>query len=144
LIKNLVTLYPASNDFDEETIVRFHHRVGARIKNQGLRLNKDNKKLFCEKTKTLVKDGRLTIKEKKSIDEACLFSRNPNGTYSAQTGNDDIFMTTVNASSFFETLDFEEIVEEYFDNIDDSLQDLIEEIIEKSDRGEDDQIYDIF
>lgn len=143
LIKNLVTLYPASNDFDEETIVRYHHRVGAKVKNQGLRLNKDNKKLFCEKTKTLVKDGRIIIKDKKGIDEACLFSRNPNGTYSAQTGNDDVFMTTVNASSFFETLDFEEIVEEYFDNIDSGTQSLIENTIERSDAG-DDQFYDIF
>jgi hypothetical protein len=143
LIKNLVTLYPASNDFDEETIVRYHHRVGSKVKNQGLRLNKDNKKLYCEKTKTLVKDGRLVIKEKKGIDEACLFSRNPNGTYSAQTGNDDIFMTTVNASSFFDTLDFDEIVEEYFDNIEGTTQDLIEEIIDRT-GSDDDQIYDIF
>jgi hypothetical protein len=141
LIKNLVTLYPASNDFDEETIVRYHHRVGSKIKNQGLRLNKDNKKLYCEKTKMLVKDGRLIIKEKKAIDEACLFSRNPNGTYSAQTGNDDIFMTTINASSFFDTLDFDEIVEEYFDNIDNNLQTMIEEIIERSGSDED-SIYD--
>jgi hypothetical protein len=143
LIKNLITLYPSSNDFDEETIVRYHHRIGANVKNQGLRLNKDNKKLYCEKTKILVKDGRIIIKEKKAIDEACVFSRNPNGTYSAQTGNDDIFMTTVNASSFFETLDFEEIVEEYFDNIDGTLQDMIEDIIENS-SSRDDEIYDIF
>jgi hypothetical protein len=143
LIKNLITLYPASNDFDEETIVRYHHRVGTKIKNQGLRLNKDNKKLYCEKTKTLIKDGRLIIKEKKAIDEACLFSRNPNGTYSAQTGNDDIFMTTVNASSFFETLDFDEIIEEYYDNIDGTLQDLIDGIIENS-GSDDEQLYDIF
>ena len=138
-----MTLYPASNDFDEETIVRYHHRVGAKVKNQGLRLNKDNKKLYCEKTKTLVKENRLIIRDKKGIDEACLFSRNPNGSYSAQTGNDDIFMTTVNASSFFDSLDFEEITEEYFDNIDGELQSLIENTIEQSDDNAD-QIYDMF
>jgi hypothetical protein len=143
LIKNLISLYPSSNDFDEETIVKYHHRVGAKVKNQGLRLNKDNKKLFCEKTKTLVKENRIVIKDKKGIDEACLFSRNPNGSYSAQTGNDDIFMTTVNASSFFDSLDFDEIVEEYFDNVDEETQSLIESAIERGDTG-DDQIYDIF
>jgi hypothetical protein len=143
LLKNLTTLYPSSNDFDEETIVKYKHRIGAKIKNPGLRLNKDNKKLFCEKTKTFIKDGRIILKEKKSIDEACLFSRNPNGSYSAQTGNDDIFMTTVNASSFFDSLDFDEIVEEYFDNIELEKQKLIEDAIENFD-NEDDQFLDLF
>jgi hypothetical protein len=142
LIKNLVTLYPSSNDFEEETIVKYFHRVGAKVKNQGLRLTKDNKKFYCDKLKTLVKDGRIIIKEKKAIEEACLFSRNPNGTYSAQTGNDDIFMTTVNSSSLFETVDFEEIVEEYFDYVDEEIQDLIEDVMEKDDVTDD--LYDLF
>ena len=47
LIKNLVTLYPNSNDFDEETIVRYHHRVGSKIKQPGIRINKDTKILYC-------------------------------------------------------------------------------------------------
>jgi hypothetical protein len=143
LIKNLTSLYPASNDFDEETIVRYHHRIGAKVKNPGLRLNKDNKKLYCDKTKALIKGGRIILKDKKAIDEACLFSRNPNGSYSAQTGNDDIFMTTVNASSFFDSLDFDEIIEEYFDHIDEKKQNLIENLIENSSNSND-EIYDIF
>jgi hypothetical protein len=52
-------------------------------------------------------------------------------------------MTTVNASSFFDSLDFEEIAEEYFDNIDGELQSLIENTIEESDDNAD-QIYDMF
>jgi hypothetical protein len=140
LLKNLVTLYPASNDFDEETIVRYYHRVGAKAKNPGLRIQKDSKKLFCEKAKKLISQGRIVIKEKKSIQEAELFSRNPNGTYSAQTGNDDIMMTVINSSSFFDTLDFAEIVEEYYDFIDPLRQKAIDESIERSDPGE--EIYD--
>jgi hypothetical protein len=143
LIKNLITLYPASNDFDEETIVKYHHRVGARVKNNGIRLNKDNKKLFCEKAKISVKDGRILVKETKSIGEASMFSRNPNGTYSAQSGHDDIMMTVVNASSFFDTVDFSEIVEEYFDNIGGDIQSLIEGIIDERGNSVEDE-YDFF
>lgn len=142
LLKNLVTLYPASNDFDEEIIVRYYHRTGAKTKNPGLRIQKDSKKLYCEGTKKLISQGRIKIKEKKSIQEAELFSRNENGTYSAQTGNDDIMMTVVNSSSFFDTLDFSEIVEEYYDFIDPLNQKAIDEIIEKSDPGE--ELYDFF
>lgn len=141
LLKNMVTLYPNSNDFDEEVIVRYYHRVGAKVKNPGLRIQKDSKKLYCEKAKKLISQGRITIKEKKSIQEAELFSRNPNGTYSAQTGNDDIMMTVINSSSFFDTLDFMEIVEEYYDNIDSSYQRAIDEVLEDMKDGDDD-VYD--
>lgn len=136
LLKNLVTLYPNSNDFDEEVIVKYSHRIGATTKNPGLRIQKDSKKLFCEKTKKLISQGRIIIKEKNGIREAELFSRNPNGTYSAQTGNDDIFMTVVNSSSFFDTLDFSEIVEEYYDMIDPLLQKAIDECVESKHKGD--------
>ncbi len=143
LIKNLVTLYPSSNDFDEETIVRYYHRVGARSKNLGLRIQKDSKKLFCEKAKKLISEGRIKIKEKKSIQEAELFSRNPNGTYSAQAGNDDIMMTVINSSSFFDTMDYTEIIEEYFDFIEPEKQKIIESLLEFTDKGDDD-LFDFF
>ena len=140
LLKNLITLYPASNDFDEEIIVRYHHRVGAKTKSPGLRIQKDSKKLYCEKAKKLIAQGRIVIKEKKSILEAELFSRNPNGTYSAQTGNDDIMMTVINSSSFFDTLDFMEIIEEYYDFIDLEYQKTIDGMLESGD--EEDTMYD--
>lgn len=142
LLKNLVTLYPSSNDFDEEVVVRYQHRIGAKTKSPGLRIQKDSKKLYCEKAKKLIFEGRITIKEKKSIQEAELFSRNPNGTYSAQTGNDDIMMTVINSSSFFDTLDFAEIVEEFYDFIDASKQKAIDGMIEKGDDEE--TIYDFY
>jgi hypothetical protein len=140
LLKNMVTLYPASNDFDEEIVVRYHHRVGAKTKSPGLRIQKDSKKLYCEKAKKLISQGRIVIKEKKSILEAELFSRNPNGTYSAQTGNDDIMMTVINSSSFFDTLDFMEIIEEYYDFIDLEYQKTIDGMLESGD--EEDTMYD--
>jgi hypothetical protein len=84
----------------------------------------------------------LPMENIESIQEAELFSRNPNGTYSAQTGNDDIMMTIINSSSFFDTLDFSEIVEEYYDFIDPLRQKAIDDVLEKTDPGE--EIYDYF
>jgi hypothetical protein len=143
LIKNLVTLYPNSNDFDEETIVRYFHRVGAKTKNQGLRIQKDSKKLYCEKTKKLISQGRIVLKDKKAISEAELFTRNPNGSYSAQAGNDDIMMTTINSSSFFDTLDFMEIVEEFYDLIDMDKQSAIEDLLDST-KDDSDSMFDFF
>ena len=143
LMKNLITLYPSSNDFDEDSVVRYHHRVGAKVKQPGLRLNKDLKKIYCEKMKSLVMSGKIQLNEKQSIQEASMFSRNQSGTYSAQTGHDDIIMTAVSVSSFFDTLDFADIVEEYFEFLDDEKISRIEEILD--DIGDDNgEIYDIF
>jgi hypothetical protein len=136
LIKNLISLYPASNDFDEEVIVRYHHRITSKIKSLGLRLNKENKILYCEKMKKCVGAGQILIKDRRTVDEAKTFSRNPNGSYSAQSGNDDCIMSCITASSFFDTLDFIEIVEELFDNIDTDTQKLIDKMIESSDTGD--------
>ena len=142
LIKNLVTLYPSNNDFDEETIVRFHHRAGAKTKNPGIRMNKDTKVIYCEKFKKVISSGQLILKEKKTIQEGRMFSRNANGSYSAQSGNDDIIMTSVTASAFFETLDYYEIIEEYFDHMEDSKQKKIDGILDSS--GDDsDNLYDM-
>lgn len=72
-----------------------------------------------------------------------LVSRNPNGSYSAQAGNDDIMMTVVNSSSFFDTLDFMEIIEEYYDFLDRERQKEMEDILDFDEKG-DDSIFDFF
>jgi hypothetical protein len=52
-------------------------------------------------------------------------------------------MTAVSAASFFDTLDFADLVEEYFEFLDDEKIKQIEEILDES--GEDNgEIYDIF
>ena len=74
-----------------------------------------------------------------------MFSRNENGTYSAQTGNDDCMMTVVNACSFFDTVDYSETIEELFDYIDEIYKTKIEETLEISGNlsGDSFNIYDI-
>ena len=86
--------------------------------------------------KKCVGAGQILIKDRRTVDEAKTFSRNPNGSYSAQSGNDDCIMSCITASSFFDTLDFIEIVEELFDNIDTDTQKLIDKMIESSDTGD--------
>lgn len=143
LLKNLITLYPSNNDFDEEIVVRFLHRIGTKIKKPGIRLQKDNKKLLCEKTKKLISERRIKYTNKNAVKESELFTRNSNGTYSAQTGNDDEMMTIILSSAFFDTLDYSEIIEEFFDTIDKELQDEIEKMIESYVGEDDGNFYDI-
>ena len=145
VINNLISLYPTRNDFDEETIVRYSHRVGSKIKKPGIKINRDNKRILTTKVKNYIRSSRMVIKETNTVNEAAMFSRNENGTYSAQTGNDDCMMTVVNACSFFDTVDYSETIEELFDYIDEIYKTKIEETLEISGNlsGDSFNIYDI-
>lgn len=130
VINNLNQLYPTRNEFHEEILVRYYHRVGGTTRKPGIKINKDNKRVLTTKVKYYIRTSRVVVKDKNTVSEAAMFSRNKNGTYSAQTGNDDCFMTVVNACSFFDTIDYSEVVEEYFDYIDEIYKDEIEKNLE--------------
>lgn len=145
LMKNLTTLYPSKNDFDEETIVKYKHRNDAKNSKPGLKVNADNKKILCQSLKDYIKNRKVSFSHKACVEEVQTFSRNSNGTYSAQSGNDDAIMTIVNACSFFDTSDYKEFVEEYFDLIDDEIKDSITKALSDNDidTNLDYNIYDI-
>jgi len=130
LFTNLRTLYPMNNDFDEETIVKFHHRLGAKKKSPGVRLHGDKKTIICQDAKTKLRNNRIEISDKNTITEAKMFSRSKNGTYKAQTGNDDAFMTVVLTSAIFDTNDYNEFVEELFDMLSEEEQLKIESALD--------------
>lgn len=135
LIKRLETVFPQRNEFDEEMVVKFKHRIDARTKNFGLKIKKDNKPIFCQNFKKYITQNRIVIKDKKTVYEASTFGKMPNGTYAGQLGHDDLIMTSINSSEFFFTLDFSDFVEEIYDTIDESLQIKIDEILEKDSKG---------
>jgi hypothetical protein len=144
VIKNLLSLYPAKNDFDEGIIVKYKHRVSAKNTQLGLKINSDNKKLLCQSLKESVRKNRLVLSDPKTIAEATTFARTKAGSYAAQSGNDDSIMTCVNVCSIFDTSDYTEIIEEYFDFLDDDIRDQINTVLDDNDVERDSfNIYEI-
>lgn len=135
LIRRLETVFPQRNDFDEEMVVKFKHRVDAKVKNFGLKIKKDNKPIFCQNFKKFITQNKIVLKDKKTVYEASTFGKLPNGSYAGQLGNDDLIMTSINSSEFFFTLDFSDFAEEIYDYVDESLQAKIDEILEKDSKG---------
>jgi hypothetical protein len=135
LIRRLETVFPQRNDFDEEMVVKFKHRIDAKVKNFGLKIKKDNKPIFCQNFKKCITQNKIILKDKKTVYEASTFGKLPNGSYAGQLGNDDLIMTSINSSEFFFTLDFSDFAEEIYDQIDDSIQEKIDTILEKDSKG---------
>ena len=135
LIRRLETVFPQRNDFDEEMVVKFKHRIDAKVKNFGLKIKKDNKPIFCQNFKKCITQNKIVLRDKKTVYEASTFGKLPNGSYAGQLGNDDLIMTSINSSEFFFTLDFSDFAEEIYDNIDESIQEKIDTILEKDSKG---------
>jgi hypothetical protein len=135
LIRRLETVFPQRNDFDEEMVVKFKHRIDAKVKNFGLKIKKDNKPIFCQNFKKCITQNKIVLKDKKTVYEASTFGKLPNGSYAGQLGNDDLIMTSINSSEFFFTLDFSDFAEEIYDQVDDSIQEKIDVILEKDSKG---------
>ena len=135
LIKRMETVFPQRNQFDEESIVKFKHRVDAKINQFGLKVKKDNKPIFCQNFKKYITQNKIQIFDKDTVKESSTFGKLPNGSYAGQLGNDDLIMTCINSSEFFTTLDFSDFVEEIYDEIDPAIQFKIEQILEKDSKG---------
>ena len=78
------------------------------------------------------------------MTEASLFGTLPNGSYGAQMGNDDVIMTCITATEFFNTTDYADFIEELLDFIDPDLHDEMEKILFKDNDQAGDLQYDIY
>lgn len=144
LFQYLRTVFPQRNDFDEEMLIRFRHRHDARTLKPGIKLKADNKAIFCQNFSKLYKNNRIDITDEETVTEASLFGVLPNGSYGAQMGNDDLVMTCITATEFFNTSDYADYIEELLDFIEPEVQSKMEEILYKDLESDGDLQYDIY
>tara|TARA_B110000971_G_scaffold221997_1_gene272411 strand:- start:8793 stop:10619 length:1827 start_codon:yes stop_codon:yes gene_type:complete len=144
LLKYLTTLFPARNEFEDEMVLRFKHRHDSRVLKPGIKLKSDNKSVFCQNFKKLIENNRIVINHTETVNEASLFGSLKNGSYGAQMGNDDIIMTSITATEFFNTTDYADYVEELLDFIDQDKFALMEKTLYKENDQAGDMQYDIY
>ena len=144
LIQYLRSIFPQTNDFDDDMIVRFRHRHDAKTLKPGIKLKSDNKAIFCQNFAKLYKTNRINITDIETVREASLFGTLPNGSYGAQMGNDDIVMTAITSTEFFNTTDYADYIEELLDFIEPSMHYKMEQILYKDTTDAGDLQYDIY
>jgi hypothetical protein len=111
----------SKDDFFDEMFLFTKHTENARIAKPGIKYNEKIKMKYCELLRSLVRKDRIIITEKKhTVLELFTFGLNSRGTYSAQSGHDDVAMTLVNLSGLFDGYDFGQMVGELFDELEDS------------------------
>ncbi len=121
-----------------EVFVHTRHTESARARKPGIKYNEKNKLKYCEMLRSYVRMNRILLNEKAwTIPELFSFGLNSRGTYSSQTGHDDVAMTVVNLSGIFEASDFYDLVGELYDSLSDSYREVIDAKLNSGINGED-------
>jgi hypothetical protein len=131
------------DDFYDEMFLFTKHTESARVLKPGIKYNEKNKMKYCELLRSLMRRDRIMVNDKKwTIPELFTFGLNNSGTYSSQSGHDDVAMTLVNLPGLFDGYDFNQIVGEVFDELEDnSYKDMIIKKLESGFRGEEEKGY---
>ncbi len=120
-----------NESISEEVFVYTKHSETARVKKPGIKYSGNNKLKYCEELRQIIKKNRVIINEKKwTISELFSFGMNGRGSYSSQSGHDDVAMTLVNLSALFGSSDFVDLIEDLYDEISERYKSLIDKKID--------------
>lgn len=124
----------SNDEVTQEVFLHTKHTESARTAKPGIKYNEKNKMKYCELLRYLSRQNRIILNEKSwTIPELFSFGLNNSGTYSSQSGHDDVAMTVVNLSALFDSSAFFDIVGELYDELDDNYRKLIEEKLDDKD-----------
>lgn len=116
-----------NENIGEDVFVYTKHSETARIKKPGINYSSKNKMKYCEELRQIIKKNKVIVSDKKwTIPELFSFGMNGRGTYSSQSGHDDVAMTLVNIPALFESSDFNYLVEDFYDEISPEYKKLID------------------
>lgn len=144
LIKDLGSVFQGDNEFDDECIVKFIHKIDSKIPNYGLKIKNDNKPILAQNFKKYFHIGKIELYEQDTIKECIVYGKDKNGNYKGLGPHDDIVSTCINACEVFKTMDFADYVEEKFDLLSSEIQKEIEAQLELVDGGNDAMQYDLY
>lgn len=124
-----------NDDIPQEIFLYTKHTESARVAKPGIKYNEKNKERYCELLRILTRGNRIILNEKTwTIPELFSFGLTGKGTYSSQSGHDDVAMTVVNLSALFDGNGFIDLISEIYDELDEDYKELIESKLEDTDQ----------
>jgi len=124
-------------EYYDQIFLHTRHNDRSQRTSLGIKLHKHNKMFFCREFRKLVMEKRIVLNEQVTFDEMNDFGINPNGTYSSQSGHDDVAMTCVNLVPYVLSEYFAETVEDIYENLSPILKTEMQKKLNESDTKED-------
>lgn len=119
-------------DFFDDMLIHTKHRAEAVNEKPGVKITTANKKDFCNEMKNLLRKDMIIVNEKQTVAELMQFGKNKKGSFSAQSGHDDIAMSIVQIPPALKSSHYIEMIDDIFIQYDKPTMDKIYNKLEMS------------
>jgi hypothetical protein len=128
-----VEKFSKNPEYYEEIFLYTKHNMKSHRTSLGIKLGPHNKMFFCREFRKMVLEKRIVLNEQLTFDEMNDFGINNRGSYSSQSGHDDIAMTSVNLVPFITSDTFSAMIEETHDSLEPNIITAIQKKLSESD-----------
>ena len=119
-LAHLPNVFDSKNNYSNSIFLRYKHNKEDRVGKIGLKLNKDKHLIIDKEFQQSVRNRRMILHSDINISEITTFSKHEttsgNVTYRAESGNDDVVMSTITLSTCFDNIGYKNLVDLYTNN----------------------------
>jgi len=136
-LSELLHVFDDDNDFSNGMFLRYKHKKDDKQLKVGMKItggdNDASKKILVKDLQKAVKKQLIKLHNSININELTTFTKKitPGGnfTYACSTGHDDTVMTLVDISSIFSHVQYKNLIDDMFQNIDPIIKNIIEKYL---------------
>ena len=114
---HLPNVFDGNNNYSNSVFLRYKHNREDIMGKIGLKLNKDKHLIIDKEFQQSIRNRRMILHSDININEITTFSKHEtfsgNITYRAESGNDDVVMTTITLSTCFDNIGYKNLVDIY-------------------------------
>lgn len=114
-LAHLPNVFDGNNDYSNSVFLRYKHNKEDIIGKIGLKLNKDKHLIIDKEFQQAIKNRKMILHSDININEITTFSKHEtasgNITYKAESGNDDVIMSTITLSTCFDNIGYKNLID---------------------------------
>jgi len=119
-LAHLPNCFHGDNDYSNSVFLRYKHNREDIMPKIGLKLNKDKHLIIDKEFQQSIRNRRMMLHSDINIKEITTFSKHEtisgNVTYKAESGHDDVVMSTITLSTCFDNVGFKNLVDMMVNN----------------------------
>jgi len=120
LLAHLPNVFDGKNNYSNSVFLRYKHNREDIAGKIGMKLSKDKHLIIDKEFQQSIRNRKMILHSEINIKEITTFSKHETTsgmiTYKAESGNDDVVMTTITLSTCFDNIGYKNLVELYVNN----------------------------
>lgn len=120
LLAHLPNVFDGKNNYSNSVFLRYKHNREDIVGKIGMKLSKDKHLIVDKEFQQSIRNRKMILHSEINIKEITTFSKHETSsgmiTYKAESGHDDVVMTTITLSTCFDNIGYKNLVELYVNN----------------------------